>query len=488
MPWDTTFDEAKKAYFILNSTQDFQQPLLMLQLIRAANRLVGYTDLDGVVRLGRTVSAMFGGVFVLSAMLLARQIFGMAGALPVGVLTAVAPLTVVHAHFFKEDIFVAPMLLFSLLTLARLCEAPALHRSLAFGAAAGLAASAKYIGVIVIPLAFVFPIVYFRCASIAYFKFLAASILVAVAVFLGVNCNLFYNFTFFVMGFSSEVTHALTRHVTYFPGWLSGFSWEWSNALLPGLQPLFAFAGAGAAIVILAQWRQAPPTVRLVLLFTVIWYLVHELSPMKPVIGSARHMTVMVGTCAILVVYAACRLVDTFRIPGKQIVVPAIALVLAVPCIWQSVRLARSVPYDTQIVAKALATRISGSVIWPAFDHLASQHMAEYPSLTDAAGLRNLMNLYDFIVIWEPVAQHILEANRLGNQPLDVREAADLLTAIIERPALLITSKIGRFSYRNVPIRIVALNGRPEQLAAVVTLRGDWPAQEVTLTYISGSE
>jgi hypothetical protein len=97
------------------------------------------------------------------------------------------------------------------------------------------------------------------------------------------------------------------------------------------------------------------------------------------------------------------------------------------------------------------------------------------------------MSSYDYMVILESVAQQIIEANRLGNQPSDVREAADLLSKIMERPALLITSPIGQLSYRNLPLRIVALNGPSEQLAAAVERRRDWPERYVTLTYNPGN-
>jgi len=485
MPLGTTFDEAKKTYFVLNGTQDFKHPLLMLQFVRAANRLAGYTDLNNIVQLGRTAAAIFGGLFVFSAMVLAWRIVGTVGASIVGMMTAAAPMTVLHAQLFKEDIFVAPMLLFSLLALVRLAEVPSWNRAFAFGASAGLAASAKYVGATVMPLAFFVPAVCCR-VNFTYVRCLGISIVTAIIVFLTINWNLLFQFSVFQTGLSSEIEHALSRHLTYMPGWMTGFTWEWSNGLIPGLQPLFAWMALGAVAIVLARWRSTPPTIRLVLLFTFVWYFMHELSPMKPVVGGTRHMTVMAGTCAILVVYAIHRLLDPIRAPRKQVAVAAMASVIALPSVWQSISLARSVSDDTQIVAEAIVSKINGSVVWPAFGPVA-RRTAQYPSTKDAAGISKLMSSYDYMVILESVAQQIIEANRLGNQPSDVREAADLLSKIMERPALLITSPIGQLSYRNLPLRIVALNGPSEQLAAAVERRRDWPERYVTLTYNPGN-
>ncbi|HVD73621.1 MAG TPA: hypothetical protein VNC81_08570, partial [Xanthobacteraceae bacterium] len=47
------------------------------------------------------------------------------------------------------------------------------------------------------------------------------------------------------------------------------------------------------------SWRSSPPAIRLVLVFAVLWYFMHELSPMKPFMAIERHMTVMGGLFAV---------------------------------------------------------------------------------------------------------------------------------------------------------------------------------------------
>ena len=448
----------------------------MLQVVRLANCAVHYTELSDAVALRRVVAAIFGGAFVFSAMLLARHIMNTGKSLLVGLLTASVPLTMLHAQNFKEDIALAPIVLLSLLTLVRLGEAPSLGRSLVFGAAAGLAVSAKYIGAIVFPISVIFPLLYRGCATRVYFKLVAVSLVPAAFVFFCVNWNLFFELATFRNGLTSETAHALSGHVTYYPGWMSAFLFTWDNSLLPGLQPPFAYAAVVAAVLLSLHWVSCPPTIRLLLCFALVWYFLHELSPMKPLVAGARHMTVLAGVCAILVVYAAKRMANAFFLPARQAAVALLVICLGLASAWQSVKTARSTSYDTQIVAQLVQQQLGLPAVWPlaAFDVYRFDHFVRpYDS-------------NDFLVLVEPIVLNILEAERKGSQPADVGRMAGALSKLMDRPALLIESSIGRFSYRNLPIRIVALNGSAKDLAAAAEIKGNWPDGDVTLTYLPG--
>ena len=73
-----------------------------------------------MVGLGRTVAAVFGGLTVLATVVLARRLVGEGLALAAGIVAAVTPLIAFHRQLLKEDIFVAPWLLFGLAALDRL--------------------------------------------------------------------------------------------------------------------------------------------------------------------------------------------------------------------------------------------------------------------------------------------------------------------------------------------------------------------------------
>jgi 4-amino-4-deoxy-L-arabinose transferase-like glycosyltransferase len=102
---------------------------------------------------------MFGGLTVLATIVLARRVVAWPLALAAGLVAAVTPLVVFHAQLLKEDIFLAPWLLLGLAALDRLRENAQTRRALAFGLLVGLATSAKYIGVVLVPLACVVPLI-----------------------------------------------------------------------------------------------------------------------------------------------------------------------------------------------------------------------------------------------------------------------------------------------------------------------------------------
>ena len=129
VPLGIAWDEPTKVQDVLKNTQSFRHPILMLQFVRFANLFVGTSDPVGVLRLGRIAAAASGGLLVFATIALSRRAVSNSAALGAGVLTAVAPLTVLHAQLFKEDIFVAPWLIFGVLALDHLREVPGFGNS-----------------------------------------------------------------------------------------------------------------------------------------------------------------------------------------------------------------------------------------------------------------------------------------------------------------------------------------------------------------------
>ena len=92
-----------------------------------------------------------GGVLVFGTFSLARLVLPDLPALAAAAATAATPLVAVHARILKEDIFVAAVLVLALAVLIRLLRDPAPHRAILLGILAGLAASSKYIGQLIVP-------------------------------------------------------------------------------------------------------------------------------------------------------------------------------------------------------------------------------------------------------------------------------------------------------------------------------------------------
>ncbi len=150
-------DEPSKVAQLLDGTRNYHHPPLMLTLADAAARVGGVArQPEDLARVGRTLSA----AYLAGAVALLVVLAGIYGGTRASVVTAAAALgtnaqTVLAGHFFKEDALFA-------LTLAATFVAGAIHwrrrgalDRLALGAAAGLAVSSKYVGVLAVIYALV---------------------------------------------------------------------------------------------------------------------------------------------------------------------------------------------------------------------------------------------------------------------------------------------------------------------------------------------
>jgi Dolichyl-phosphate-mannose-protein mannosyltransferase len=473
LPLAPQSDEPKKAHFVLQGGQDFLQPLLLLQMVRLANLFAQRTDQAAVVGLARTVAAVFGGLTVLATIVLARRLVGPALALATGVVAAVTPLVAFHAQLFKEDIVLAPWLLFGLAALDRLRERVELRRALVFGIMVGLAASAKYVGVILLPVACLLPLIA-PPAGVSprhFYAELVWSAAAAVAVFALVNAPAFLTPEIFLHGLSTEIAHAATKHIIVWYGWYSYFLFHWTTSLWPGLGPALATAGLAGALLVVADWRGSPPAVRLVLVFALLWYLMHELSPMKPFMAIERHMTVMGGLFAILAVFLVDRLCRQAPTRWQVAIATCLIAIVAVPAAISTIAIARS--SDTRSVVERVRATLDGrdAVDWyatfPAYGH--------YPPLTV------IEDSTQYVVVVETTAERFIEAGSFPSQPDIVRRYASGYGELLALPAIVLESTAGSFSYRNVPLRIVALRSDSARLAAVLAKLGPLPDTRLTL-------
>src|SRR5262245_41334034 len=472
LPLAPQSDEPKKAYFVLAGRQDFLQPLLLLQTVRLANLIARYTDQLAVVELGRTVAAMFGGLTVLATIVLAHRVVGRWLALAAGIVAAVTPLVAFHAQLLKEEIFLAQWLLFGLAALDRLRESVELRRALIVGITAGLAASAKYICAVLLPVACLLPLIApVTGASLRrYYAALAWSAGAALAVFALINAPAFLTPDIFVHGLGTEVTHAVTKHIIVWHGWYSHFLFHWTTSLLPGLGPALAVAGLAGALLVVARWRSSPPAIRLVLVFAALWYLLHELSPMKPFMAIERHMTVMGGLFAVLAVY----LTERLSVRGPRAWQTAIATaIVAAPAALSTIAIARSAPNDTRSVVERVRAALDGpdAVDWygtfPASGH--------YPPLTA------IKDSTDYVVIVQETADRFAQSRAFAHQSDPARAYARAYDELLAQPAILVESTAGSFSYRNVPLRVVALGSDAARLEAVLAKFGPLPQTRLTL-------
>jgi len=152
-------------------------------------------------------------------------------------------------------------LILGLLALDRLVETPTWRRAVLFGIAAGLAASAKYVGVVLLGLSLLPPL-FVGTDLRRYYRMVALAAAVAVAVFCAINYPLFLNPLIFAGGLKTEVDHSLSGHLIALNGWQSNFIFTWTANLWPGLRAPLALAGLAGAALVAANWRTSPPALR----------------------------------------------------------------------------------------------------------------------------------------------------------------------------------------------------------------------------------
>ena len=202
-------DEVKKVDQILSGERNFNHPLLLLNTVELAWKLAGAPhDRQRVVELGRTVSAVFTVLGTAAFLLAAWRWFGPVAGVATGAWLTFHQQIFELAHYFKED----PALylgtgLFAWAVIACFQRASRLGFA-GLAIAVALAASAKYLGLILLVPALILcwyrpPWADSRARSIA---FLLGIFLV---VFLGMNLRIFLRPDIFETSFSKEMAWAV---------------------------------------------------------------------------------------------------------------------------------------------------------------------------------------------------------------------------------------------------------------------------------------
>ncbi len=294
-------DEPKKVGFIRHGKQDFHHPILMLQMVRLANLVFNFKDEYSLAVLGRTIVGFVGVLLVFFSYALTRRSYNARIALIVASIVATSPIVCLHAHYLKEDITLTTWLLGSMLALLRFFEKGTFWSAIWLGIACGLAFSSHYKSALLLPL-----FVLFVSCELMVGSLQKSPILLNVrdAVLLGmiatitcfqawitVNYSAFDHWDTFTRGVLYEGSHAVSGHVGVrihpIDYW---FTYHLSNSLFPGM----TFGVATLAIIgigfVSVRWMRVASDSRLLWIFTLLFYLIPELSPTKPPPDDMRYV------------------------------------------------------------------------------------------------------------------------------------------------------------------------------------------------------
>ena len=239
-----------------------------------------------------------------------------------------------HARLFKEDIFVAAFLVLALAALIRLLQEPAPHRAVLLGLLVGLAAGSKYIGVLILLFAVI------ACANARTQAEVAEGRnhhRTSIGTFLLIMLPAIRRIDRWERGVNFELVHSVEGHDVPLQLRVNWGLFHLRESLWPGLgTPLFALGLIGlAAPLVAARERRMP--LFLIAGFTLLWYAVHEATPLKPFPDFSRYMLPLVPLFIILGTSFVYELSSRFDRRG---VIAAIAVLLAaVPALSMSLRI-----------------------------------------------------------------------------------------------------------------------------------------------------
>ena len=212
-------DEPTKVAQIRDGTRNFNHPLLLLNTVDLVRSLTGGSkDCQRIAEIGRTCSAFFAALAVALFSWLGFNRFGVIGGSVAGITLLLQRRIYEHAHFMKEDAALLAGIALTLVAIEAFWHRPAEARALLLGAAAAVAASAKYIGIALVPLG-VAAIAARRTPAAVRWKSglaFAAGLLVILAL---VNHHALISPARVVAGFAGEISRLNTR---------AGMQWSFS--------------------------------------------------------------------------------------------------------------------------------------------------------------------------------------------------------------------------------------------------------------------
>lgn len=465
-PLGTHFDEPKKAFFVLSGTQDFKHPILLIQLGRLANLFAGFTDADNFIHLGRGLAAAFGGLLVFSTFVLGQMVLSPLTALTVSLAVAICPLVAVHATFYKEDIFLAPLVVLAVAALVWVTERPSGIRSFTLGVVIGLAASAKYIGAILFPLGILVVLICANGKIRERLESVAVVIVAGIATFCAINAPIFWSLSVFEKGFGFEVNHALSGHAGIGLGVSATFGvMHLMNSLWPGLGSgllIVGLSGLAAPIVN----RKLRLQLSIILVVALSWYAVHELAPMKTFADSGRYMVPL----APLIFVSGAAFVETVvhRMSRYQtgLITPLVIAVAAGPAFYDSFRIFEYAKFDPRSIVERLAPELGPGARFTWYASFVPPRAIQAVALGGhdpaPAIIVVTSNLYygRFLLY----GRHTEKASSVDE--LALRETL-VFEKMFEKAYLEISNGNPTYAFLNPVIRIVALDNDNARLAAI---------------------
>ena len=466
-PLGTHPDEWVKVDSVLSGASEHYHPVLMLQLARAANAVMGLVDSQRIVELGRECAVIAAGAMVYATFILGREVLAPAPALAAAASVAVIPLTTVHARYFKEDIFLAPLLVIALIALIRMLKFPSPARGAVLGTAIGLAAAAKYVAALTLPFSVAVLLLDPSVASRTHVKAAFATIVCffAVAVFTLVELPALYDMTRMQSGILFSYNRAIEGPDIRLPISVTHGFFHLRESLLPGLGLPLAFLGClGMAVPFFASSELRRP-LWVITAFALMWYAVHEVSPLKPFPDVSRYM---VPIAPLLIILGAAFVRELMRGAAERtgdISAAAIVLIAAIPALSLSLQINGPARQDPRTLVRETLQDLK---LRATFDRYAAFDGVNILGLTK---LQPTPATTDLVVTANFTYDRFLRYGYLASQPKSTRAAAAYYSALFRLPCIEVDNGRKSFGFFNPAIKIVALDSADSLLRVAEAIR-----------------
>jgi len=463
----THFDEPEKVRAVLTGTNTYLHPILMIHLVRAINAFLGLTDPQSVVELGRAFSAVAGGVLIVATFVLARLVLPAWAAFAAAAATLATPMITVHARYFKEDIFAAPFVILALAVLIAVIQAPTLMRRVALGVAIGLAGGSKYVGgVILLPYALVVMFAFgYRERVGARLTHAGIVVLTAAGVFGLIEMPALLAADQFRSDVLSEYAHATSGHWDIaLPITLTRGIFHLRESLWPGLGPPLTVLGVFGLAAPFFTRPERRQSIMVIAGFTLVWYLAHEASPLKPYPDFARYMVPLAPLLIILAAVGINECVERYRPRAGAVAAAVVLLVAAIPACWFSLRINVRAYDDPRRLRPEIVVNAPGRVIVDSY--------AGYKHVLPLAYLDALPTIAETTIFVTSTFNYdrYQRYGTLPQQSVKTRASARFYAQVLALPRLDVSNGLPSFGFFNPTTTIIAMDGNVERLLPIAKM------------------
>ncbi|NOT25511.1 MAG: hypothetical protein HOP16_05350 [Acidobacteria bacterium] len=275
---------------------------------------------------------------------------------------------------------------------------------------------------------------------------------VAAIVFLAINWPLVLSPRTFLTGMLFEADHAQIGHdvpIWWMDYWL-GF--HLIHSLMPGLGVLATVMGLAGLAWTCARWTSSSFEDRWLVAFVLVFYLVPEISPLKPWPDFSRYMLPVVPPLLYFAWQGVVRMSDRLSaIRGAPLAVGLAALVL-LPA-YMSVRLVSGLADDTRARAMAWLREHPGTEVFEAY----SSEGVSVRSLTELEPAAWRAKGVDYLVASSFMYDRYLTGAQLRNQRPEIYWTRDQYTKLFKLPYVEFAPAYRTFAFSNPVIRIIDL-------------------------------